>query len=73
MYGHIFKIEITLAILSLDGKIPVANIWFVISVNEFITAGLTNFNNREEISSYPPVHQYIQNEGNSCTAHSDST
>ena len=33
----------------------VANIWFVISANDFITTGLTNFNNREEIPSYPQL------------------
>ena len=45
------KIGITLAFLSLSGKKPVANIWFVVSVNDFITAGLTNFCIREEIPS----------------------
>ena len=48
------KIGITLAILSLSGKIPVANIWFVISFN-FISAGFTNFNNREEMPTYPTI------------------
>ena len=31
----------------------VFNAWFVISVNNVVKAGLTNFNNREEIASNP--------------------
>ena len=68
-----------MAILSLSGKIPVANIWFVISFNDFISAGFTNFNNSEEMPSYPKIvlaannilfwklflHQYVQNLKNS--------
>ena len=40
--------------LCLSWKIPVANIWFVISVNDFIIAVLTNLTQHlEEIPSYP--------------------
>ena len=42
-----------MAILNLFWKIHVVNIWLVISVNEFIRAGLTNFNNGEETPSKP--------------------
>ena len=38
-----------MTILSLSGKIYVVNICFVINVNDFMTEGLTNYNNREEI------------------------
>ena len=40
-----------MAILNLFWKIHVVNIWLVISVIEFISAGLTNFNDGDETPS----------------------
>ena len=40
---------------SLSGTIPVVNNWFVIRVTDFISAGLTNFNNSDEIPSKPQL------------------
>ena len=68
-----------MAILSLSGKIPVTNTLFVISFNDFISAGFTNFNNSEEMPLYPKIvlaandilfwilfrHQHFQNFMNS--------
>ena len=42
-----------MASLNLFGKIHVVNIWLIISVNDFIRAGLSNFNNGEETPSKP--------------------
>ena len=42
-----------MVILNLFWKIHVVKIWLIINVNEFIRAGLTNFNNGEETPSKP--------------------
>ena len=48
-----------MASLNLFGKIHVVNIWLVISVNDFIRAGLYNFNNGEETPSKPHKCFYL--------------
>ncbi len=49
------NIGITLAILSLSGKIPVINIWLIIIVIGFITVSLIIFSNFEDIPSKPKL------------------
>ena len=55
MGSPFLKIGVTLAILSLSGKIPVFNTCFITIVNDFMIAGSIIFKNFEEIPSNPQL------------------
>ena len=54
-YGSLFKkkIEVTLAILRLFGKIPEYSDWFIITVIHLDISLVINFKSSEEIPSWP--------------------
>ena len=49
------NIEITFAMLSLSGNIPVFTTWFINSVSDFIIAGSIIFNSLDEMPSKPQL------------------